>query len=57
MPEIKEANEQKTTALAKRDWLKKYSELLLTREQQKEDVGREASATAIGRIQTERTAD
>ena len=32
---VKEANEQKTTALAKRDWLKKYSELLLTREQQK----------------------
>ena len=26
---VKEANEQKTTALAKRDWLKKYSELLL----------------------------
>lgn len=32
---VKEANEQKTIALAKRDWLKKYSELLLTREQQK----------------------
>lgn len=32
---VKEAYEQKTIALAKRDWLKKYSELLLTREQQK----------------------
>ena len=54
---VKEANEQKTTALAKRDWLKKYSELLLTREQQKKMWEGKTSATAIGRIQTERTAD
>ena len=32
---VKEANEQKTIALARRDWLKKYAELLLAREQQK----------------------
>ncbi len=32
---VREDHEQKNKALAKRDWLKKYSELLLAREQQK----------------------
>lgn len=46
--EVKESNEQKQAALAKREWLKKHSELLLTHERQ-----RKLREEKLARLQTD----